>query len=511
MKRLLMLVACVVLAAVAATPAAVPDPVRLESGLISGGPGTSAEVRVFKGIPFAAPPVGPLRWRAPQPAAAWEGVRAADEFGPRCMQGRGGAGVSEDCLYLNVWTAAESAADRRPVMVWSYGGAFTGGAGSLPGYDGENLAGKGAVVVTYNYRLGPFGWFSHPELSAESGYRGSGNQGLMDAIAALQWVQTNIEAFGGDPNRVTLFGESAGGALVSALVGSPEARGLFHRAVSQSGAWGGAGQIAPMTRLAEAEAAGRETAAALDARSLAELRARPAEDVLRMGSGLRPIVDGKYLPEDLSVTFSQGRQYDVDVLLGSNRDEGNFPFFGLNAESAERFAVTTRERWGEHADTFLAAYPVGSANERQASQLAAFSDEYSWQMRNWAHLQAKLGRARAYVYYFTHEPPGAPGQPSRGAMHTAEIPYVFNNPSTNWVAADRALAEILSSYWVNFAASGDPNGSGLPVWPEYRDKSDGRAMLLGSDMRPETPFARAKLALYDAFWERQLKALGGNE
>src|SRR5262245_6362547 len=256
MKRLsFLLFFSLVLAAIASLPAAVPDLIRLDGGLISGISGSTADVKVFKGIPFAAAPVGNLRWKPPQPVAKWDGVRKADEFGPRCMQGGqpGGQPKSEDCLYLNVWTAAASAAERRPVMVWSYGGAFTGGAGSLPGYDGEALARKGAVIVTYNYRLGPFGWFSYPELTKESGHNASGNYGLMDLVAALQWVQKNIAAFGGDPQRVTVFGESAGGALIAALVGSSEGKGLFHRAISESASWMGT-KMAPTMTLAEAEA-----------------------------------------------------------------------------------------------------------------------------------------------------------------------------------------------------------------------------------------------------------------
>ena len=231
------------LAATALACAAIPDPVRTETGLISGAAGSSAEVRVFKGIPYAAPPVGSLRWRPPQPAAKWKGVRKATEFGPRCMQAAPGSGTppptNEDCLYLNVWTAAQSATERRPVFVWTYGGAFSSGAGSVPGYDGEALSKKGVVFVTCNYRLGVFGFFAHPELSKESGHNASGNYGLMDLVSALQWVQRNVAAFGGDPARVTIMGESAGAILVSTLVGSPQGKGLFQRAIAESGAWMG--------------------------------------------------------------------------------------------------------------------------------------------------------------------------------------------------------------------------------------------------------------------------------
>jgi para-nitrobenzyl esterase len=504
MTKALLLVAGILLGATAILPAAMPDTIKLDSGLVSGVAGTSPDVRVFKGIPFAAPPVGSLRWKAPQPAAHWDGVRKADQFGPRCMQGGGPGGqpMSEDCLYLNVWTTATSPSERRPVMVWSYGGAFTGGAGSLPGYDGEALAKKGVVVVTYNYRLGPFGWFSHPELTRESSHGASGNYGLMDLVAALQWVQRNIAGFGGDSQRITIFGESAGGGLIATLVGSPQGKGLFQRAISQSASWIGT-RMVPMMSLAEAEEAGQKVAEALGAKSLAELRAIPADRLQKEGRGARPIIDGWYVREDLSSAYAQARQNEADVLLGSNKDEATFPFFGLPKGTAQQFVADVRERFGDLTDGFLKLYPAGSDSESNASQLAAFRDELTWQMRTWATLQAKRGKSKAYVYYFTHEPPVAAGQPNRGAMHTAEIPYVFNIPGRLWTDADRALANTMSSYWVNFAATGDPNGKGLPTWPQYRDKKS-RAMILGDKVEVEAAPDAARLALYDSLFARQL-------
>ena len=508
MKRLvLLLVAASVLAATSVVPAAVSEPVKLETGLVSGVAGSSGDVRVFKGIPFAAPPIGNRRWKAPQAAAHWDGVRKADQFGPRCMQGGGPGGqpMSEDCLYVNVWTGAASASERRPVMVWSYGGAFTGGAGSTPGYDGDALARKGVIVVTYNYRVGPFGWFSHPELSRESGHNASGNYGLMDLVAALQWVQKNIGQFGGDPQRVTIFGESAGGALVAALVGSPEGKGLFHRAISESASWMGT-RMTPMMTLAAAEDAGMNVAAALGAKSLVDLRAVSAEQLQKDGRGTRPMVDGWYIREDLSVTFAEGRQKEVDVLVGSNKDEGTFAFFGLGRDNAEQYVRNARARFGDLADAYLKLYPGGSDAEGKASELTAFRDELSWQMRTWSTLQARRGKSKAYVYYFVREPPVADGQPNRGASHTSEIPYVFNIPGRLWTDVDKALADTMSSYWVNFAATGDPNGKGLPVWSQYRDKSSGRAMVLGNTVTPEPAVEAQRLALYDALFAKQLSA-----
>jgi para-nitrobenzyl esterase len=488
-----------------AAAATISDPVRVDTGLISGTSGRSPEIRVFKGIPFAAAPVGELRWRTPQPAPRWDGVRKADQFGPRCMQGSGPGGppMSEDCLFLNVWTGARSSSDRRPVMVWSYGGAFAIGSGSQPLYDGENLAKEGVIVVTYNYRLGPFGWFSHPELSKESGHNASGNQGLMDAIAALKWVQKNIAWFGGDPKNVTIFGESAGGTLSAAMLGSPEAKGLFHRAISESPFWMGF-PTARWMALAEAEQSGRQLATTLGVTSLAELRAKTAEELLKGGRGLIPIVDGWYIKEDLSIAFAQGRHHEADVLVGSNKDEGTFPALGLNAESAKRFGSAARERWGDLSEAFFKLYPARTEAESQTSQLTWVRDEMSWQTRNLAELQARRGKSRAYVYYFTHEPPSAGNQPSRGATHTAEIQYVFNNPPANleWREQDRKLAEVMSSYWVNFASNGDPNGKGLPAWPVYKDKATGRAMILGPTVEAETAPDTTRWALYDTLWAR---------
>src|SRR5438552_14668344 len=283
--------------------AAINEPVNIDTCLLSGTAASTPGVRVFKGIPFAAPPVGALRWRAPQPVAKWTGVRSADKFGDVCVQpgarafqasaGRVNVSVdladspkaSEDCLYINVWTAARTASERRPVMFWIFGGAYTEGAGSSPHNDGEALARKGVVVVTFNYRLGPFGFFSHPELTKESGHTASGNQALMDTMAALQWVQTNIAAFGGDPRNVTIFGESAGAAIAAALVGSPHATGLFRRAISESGAWMGLG-IAPMrTRQQAEQQMGRRGAPPGESNAAAELGAKSAEEISRALSG----------------------------------------------------------------------------------------------------------------------------------------------------------------------------------------------------------------------------------
>ena len=513
----------------AALVAAIPDPVRTDAGQLSGATLTSG-VRVFKGIPFAAPPLGDLRWRPAQPVAKWEGVRQANTFGNVCTQpkGRGRLNVSvdlpdsppasEDCLYLNVWTAAASASERRPVMVWIFGGAYTEGAGSSPHNDGEALARKGVVYVSVNYRLGPFGFFSHPELTKESGKNASGNQAMSDNIAALRWVQKNIAAFGGDPNNVTIFGESAGAALVAGLTGSPEAKGLFHRAVSESGAWMGL-QMAPMRPRASAEQPGpdRDGKPAPPLPSLKELRAKSTDEITALLRGAGMIIDGWMVPEDLSITFAQGRQHAVDVLAGSNKDEGSFSAFPV---TAEQWKSRVTQRWADLADQYLALYPAGSDEEATASSQRQFSDEMFWHMRLLAIDQAKRGK-KAWQYYFTHEPPTDPGKRNLRATHTAEIPYVFNNLKAPRVypdasspelasasAKDREFAEIVSSYWVNFARTGDPNGKGLASWPPFRDAAGGPAMILGP--RAEPPSA-AKLALYDRLYAKQMASLAGTQ
>jgi para-nitrobenzyl esterase len=407
--------------------------VQLNSGMISGVSGTSAEVQVYKGIPYAAPPVGNLRWRAPESAAHWDGVRKADQFGAMCMQPAPRAAttppkMSEDCLFLNVWTAATSAGERRPVMVWIHPGGYQTGSGSTPGFDGEALARKGVVLVTINYRLGVFGFFSHPELTKESAHHASGNYALMDQAAALSWVQRNIAGFGGDPQRVLVFGDSAGSSSIANLMGSPRAKGLFQRAVGESGAWMGL-SLTPTRTLADAEQAGVKIADALHAQTLNELRAMPAEDLLKAGRAGGPVIDGWFLPEDVGTIFAEHKQNDVPLLAGSNQDEGTF---FLQPTSAAKFIERSRMRYGDQADAFLKLYPAGSDEEANASQLAAFRDELAFVMRVWARAQTKTGHSKVFLFYFTHQPPPPVGASARGAMgtgatHGSEAQYIFGN------------------------------------------------------------------------------------
>ncbi len=509
MKRISYRAAILLGLAAMVTSAAEAPVVHLDSGIISGISGSTPEMRIYKGIPYAAPPVAQLRWRAPRPVAHWDGIRKADRFSAVCMQNSFGPAAqpaSEDCLYLNVWTSAKAAGEKRPVMVWIYGGGFTSGSGSTPNYDGEALARKGVVMVTFNYRLGPFGFFAHPELTKESDRRASGNYGMMDQVAALQWVQKNIAAFGGDPKKVTVFGESAGSIAVADLLASPQTKGLFIRAIGESGAWMGL-SISSSRTLADAEQAGVKAAEALGAKSLAGLRQVPADALQKTARSTGVITDGWFLPEDPDKIWAQGKQHAVPVLVGSNQDEGTF---FLQPTTAEKFVSQSRQRFGSFADEFLKLYPAATDAEANASQLTAFRDEVAWNMRRWAQLEAKTGK-KTYVYYFTHEPPAAPGGKGggrgRGATHVAEVPYVFQIPGNRpWTDVDRQLSDTMSSYWVNFAANGDPNGHDLPLWSAFDPNKNPNPMVLGDKVEVGPGPDPAHLKFIQDFYEKRESA-----
>jgi para-nitrobenzyl esterase len=491
------------------TAAGIQEPARTGNGLLSGIAGADPAIRVFKGIPYAAPPVGDLRWRPPQPAVHWDGVRRADRFSSACMQAPQVKGsfyqvefypvdepTSEDCLFLNIWTAAKSAGEKRPVLVWIHGGALREGSGSLPSFDGEALAAKGVVLVTINYRMGVFGFFAHPELTRESGHGASGNYGMMDQVAALRWVQKNISAFGGNPDNVTVNGQSAGSRSISCLMASPLAKGLFHRAIGQSG-----GELGAMRKRPDAEAAGVAFAELQGAASIAQLRAKPAEVLLKAGGSSGVIVDGFFLPDDPYTVFSQGRQQDVPVLLGSTADEHAGQLEMLKPGD---FRADAAKRYGALAGAYLQLYPAGSEEEAQLSQRATSRDLLAATMRRWARMHTATGKSKAYMYYFDR---AAPGRDSarRGAFHSAELVYHFNNlraVDRPWEAADRKLADQMSSYWVNFAAAGNPNGQGLPPWPAYDSHSD-ITLRLGVSIEPRTRPDGARLDFFDSLVAQQ--------
>lgn len=457
--------------------------IRVEGGLISGA--VRDGVRSYKGIPYAAPPVGELRWKAPQPLFSWEGVRECTAFGPECPQAPYAASSiyfsppqkqSEDCLYLNVWTAANQG-QKRPVMVWIHGGALTRGSGANRVYDGAALARKGVVLVTINYRLGPLGYLAHPELTAESPNHASGNYGVLDQIAALKWVQKNIAVFGGDVNRVTIFGESAGSWSVNALVATPLGRGLFQRAIGESGA-----QFNRTTPLNEAEKGGAAFFKAAGADSLKAMRAVPAEKIVSLfnedpeGKKFRtqPNVDGWVLPDEIRNLFAQGKQNTVPVIVGSNANEMTaLTSPAILPKTMADYRKRVEAQYGEMVKEFDAVYPVKSDPDIAAAYLGSLRDAtFTLGMRTWARMTAARGN-KAYQYFFSHVPPN-PNSKYLGAYHASEIPYVFNNLNrTNQMLTetDFKLADLMSNYWVNFATTGNPNegpaGKNLPRWNSY--------------------------------------------
>ena len=474
---------------IAQTPASSPSPVRMQAGLVQGT--IDGPLVIYQGIPFAAPPVGELRWRAPQPPTPWTGVRAADKFAPMCIQARGiGAGegtASEDCLYLNVWTPAKSASEHLPVMVWIYGGAFTSGATSLPGYNGANLAKKGVVVVSIAYRLGALGFMVHPAQDAEDGGH-SGNYGLLDQIAGLRWVKRNIARFGGDPSKVTIFGESAGGIAISMLASSPLAKGLYQGAISESG-----GSLAParytneggelMLPMSVAQNNAAGFLAKLGAATIAEARKIPAEDVLKstpQGQSVTwPVFDGYVLPGDEYKLYQAGKYNDTPILIGTNSDEGSL---FVRTATAAGFQQTVHSGFGDYADKILAAYPASSDAESLRSARDLFRDDtFAWHTWAWARLQAQTSKKKIFLYYFTHRPPypDLPQFKDWGASHGGEIAYVFQNFPANETPTsdDKSLSDEMAAYWVNFAKKFDPNGAGLPEWPAYTT-TDSKVMNL---------------------------------
>jgi para-nitrobenzyl esterase len=452
-------------------------------GVVQGALSADGSVRTFKGIPFAAPPVGALRWKAPQPVVKWTGVRKATEFGARCMQTQiyadmifRDAGANEDCLYLNVW-APEGAKGKLPVMVWIYGGGYTAGGSSEPRQDGAELAKKGVVVVSMNYRLGIFGFFSHPELTKESPQGASGNYGLLDQLAAVKWVHENIAAFGGDAKNVTIFGESAGSFSVSAMVATPLAKGIVHKAIGESGAF--FGETLQAATLADSEKANAEFAkSGLSAETLAALRAMPAADLLaaqskRGAPRFAPIVDGYYLPDSPAAIYAAGKQNHVPLLAGWNLDEGSYrQIFMRDEATPENFAAHVKTLYQDRADDLLKVYPAAQA-KRSGSDLAGdrFIAFATWK---WLEAHLKTGQSPVYAYRFEQTMPlaeNAPPAAEATAPHASEIEFVFRAlPSKKlpWRAEDKAVSELMATYWTNFAKSGNPNGEGLPKWPEYK-------------------------------------------
>jgi len=459
------------------------EPAKIESGLIQGT--VEDGLSVYRGIPYAAPPIGDLRWRAPLPAPKWDGVRAAIEFGRACIQSNPAIAnlpaPSEDCLYLNVWTPARSNKDRLAVMVWIHGGGFIAGATAEQLYHGENLAKKGVVVVSIGYRLGAFGFLAHPALSAENERHVSGNYGLLDMIAALKWVKRNISAFGGDPGRVTIFGESAGGIAVSMLCASPLAKGLFHGAISQGGgsfgpirSGGGPGEN--VQSLADAERAGEKWALKAGASSAADLRKLPPDKLMTSmpGEGVAwPVMDGWVIPDDQYKLYQAGKYNDTPILVGYNSDEGaTFP----GARTPEAHIESVRQRYDNFAERLLTLYPAGEGTLAKTARDLIRDTAFGWHTWTWVRLQSMTGKSKTFLYYFDHHPEYPADSPKAGfgAAHSDEMPLVFQQfglPGRPQATdSDRAMSDIITTYWTNFAKSGDPNGHSLPDWPAYSNE-----------------------------------------
>ena len=506
------------------------DTVAVTGGTVAAAAESTAQLRVFKAIPFAAPPVGALRWKAPEPVRNWSGVRRSDSYSPACYQGNRPAGQpgailyqpvgdqSEDCLYLNVWAGATQATERRPVLLLLHGGGYQLGAGSQGNYNGSGLANRGAILVTLNYRLGPLGFLAHPALSAESPDRVSGNYALQDAIAALKWVKANIGAFGGDPGNVTLLSESAGSQLASVLLASPPAAGLFQRLVIESLA--SLPADVPNTTLAQAEAAGSTFAANLGAADLAALRAKTPQQIMAgAGSVIAPVVDGVVWPDQLDLLLAQRKTHDVPMLVGWNADEGTpYPPF---ATTLAGYQSTSAARYGDMAAQFRAVYPANSDADVAALAFLPMRDSlFAWQAWSLARAHAAQRRSATYLYQFSRRPAYFANQkfneldpPARyGAYHSLEQVYFYDNldrsiPARPYVDTDRQLAGIASSFLVNFARNGDPNGAGLPTWPAFVNARSA-AMGLGDSVAPTDIVGRPALDFFDAFYARRLGRAG---
>jgi para-nitrobenzyl esterase len=540
MKSLLGLVLYVLILGAASVSAATPDLVKTANGTLSGTGPQPSGVRIFKGVPFAQPPTGDFRWREPQPVKDWTGVRAATEFGPKCMQapvfgdmGFRAPSMSEDCLYLNVWTPAKNDKERLPVLVYFYGGGFVAGDGSEPRYDGESIATKGVVSVTVNYRLGVFGFMAHPELTKESPHHASGNYALLDQYAALLWVRKNIAAFGGDPKQVTIAGESAGSVSVSALMASPLSKGLIAGAIGESGSILGTLSAVP---LAQGEEAGVKFADGIGAHSLAELRALDTQSVFGPATQggfasvgrFSIVVDGYFFPESPAAIFAAGRQAHVPLLVGWNSEEMTGQILLQGKEpTQENYQAAVKAAYKDRADDVLKVYTGSSPDEILDAATALAGDRFiGYSTWKWADEQLRTGGGGpVYRYYFARPRPAmkasmgnataglaggvirnstAPAQPrARGAVHSAEIEYALGNLKTNpvyeWVDDDYKVSQVMLEYFANFVKKRDPNGKGLPAWPALSANPGNAPQVMRIDVKTvaEPDTTRARYLLQD--------------
>ena len=520
------------------------DRVKTAQGVVEGTTGPDG-VRAFKGIPFAAPPVGNLRWQPPQPMKPWDGVRPADRFGPRAMQrpifgdmNFRSDGMSEDCLYLNVWTPPGTNDRRLPVLVYFFGGGFMAGDGSEPRYDGASMASKGVVAVTVNYRLNVFGFLAHPELTKESSHHSSGNYGLLDQNAALRWVRQNIAAFGGDPDRITIAGESAGSIAVCAQMASPLSKALIAGAIGESGS--PMGTLTPVA-LAEAEQVGVRFANKVGAKSLADLRKIPARQLLEAtaekGFGRFPLaIDGDFFPKSPVDIFAAGEQAHVPLLVGWNSEESNFrAVLGQDKPTRENFARAVQRLYGDRAGEVMKVYePATDAEVEQVATDLAGDRFIGFSTWKWGDLQARTGGKPVYRYLYARPRPAmrselgdaVPGlaggvlkgaeakanrpPAARGAVHSAEIEYALGNLATNlvyaWTPDDYKVSSIMQGYFANFVKTGNPNGPGLPLWPAANQGESVQFMHIDVDTHIEPETHRARYLLLDQFSRKKDRA-----
>lgn len=489
-----------------------PEPgiLRTSDGPISGVSDASGTISIYKGIPFAAPPVGDLRWKAPQPVHPWYQVRACAAFGPSPMQNNpvpfsmwteefliAKKPISEDCLYLNVWTPAKTAGEKRPVLVWIYGGGFSSGGSSAPIYDGEAMAKKGIVFVSINYRVGIFGFFAHPELTRESTHAASGNYGLMDQLAALKWVHENISVFGGDPEKVTIAGQSAGSMSVNCLQASPLAKGLFIRAIGESGAVFTKNRS--LAGLSDAEKQGMKIARALGNGSLSSLRKIPAAELLQKAKGsFSPVIDGYLLPASIAEIYASGKQNPVALLTGWNQDEGFLP---EGAKNSADYVKDVEATYGAAAKQFLSFYPGETDAAAAVSQLKISRDLiFGVQNYAWANEESRQNKNAVYVYRFIRKPPATGEYVKYGAFHTGEVPYAYDNlkfVNRPWETTDLQLAKTMSSFWANFISTGNPNAPGLPEWPVYNHETKQIMALNENPAAEEMPDYKALDFMYE--------------
>jgi len=513
------------LALIASTAfAANPLTIKTDKGKVEGTLTTDGQIRAFKGIPYAAPPVGNLRWQAPQPAAKWHGVLAAHDFGHRCIQTNVAPdmtfrdpGPSEDCLTLNVWTPANAKPGSLPVMVWIYGGGFAAGTTSEPRQDGQFLAHRNVVIVSMNYRLGILGFFAHPALTAESAHHASGNYGLLDQAAALAWVRRNITAFGGDPNNITLFGESAGSFSVSSQMASPLSKGLIAKAIGESGGAFRSNSLGypPLAKAEQDDAVWAQ--AAFNTSNLSDLRKLSPDDLVKAAEAkttprpprFGPDVDGYFLPQSVPDIYAAGQQAHIPLLAGWNADEARAQVIDNPIQpTVASFTAQATKEFGDRAQDFLAVY--SAATDAEAVQSAGdYTSDRFIAYSTWAWLEAhvKTGQAPVYRYRLDLGSPGDKFHPAAvGAFHSDDIEYVFgtldSRQQATWRPEDRALSDQIQQYWTNFARTGDPNGPHLPTWPTYAPATNWQVMHLNatSEARPDTQ--RPRDLFLDSAWSK---------